>query len=163
MEGGTSETTSKGRKDPAWNYSRMAYPPRTNDLVCNFCSRIIKGGVYRMKYHFIGGDTMVTPCLKCPPPVRQEIQEYMGRKAASSVSANIVPDLEDLGYGNDEQNLDEVDASKGSKGASNKSAALGKTPKQKGPLNVYFALTPDQISKKAKTSKQTTINNACKK
>ena len=49
-------------------------------IECHFCSRTIKGGVYRMKEHLAGIKGNVAPCTMVPSEVKSEISEFMKKK-----------------------------------------------------------------------------------
>ncbi|XP_075098791.1 uncharacterized protein LOC142175712 [Nicotiana tabacum] len=66
-------------KDPAWRYGDRVNEKIT-DIVCKFCNKITTGGIYRFKFHLIGGDRNVTSCPKCPPEVRDEIKNFVEKK-----------------------------------------------------------------------------------
>lgn len=68
------------RKNPAWKYGQLQNDQDKNTFVCGFCSKVTKGGVYRMKQHLVGGYRNVTACTKCPDHVKEEIKEYMSKK-----------------------------------------------------------------------------------
>lgn len=48
-------TSEDSRKDLAWKYAYLADPKNRNDLTCNFCGKVAKGGAYRLKQHLVGG------------------------------------------------------------------------------------------------------------
>ncbi|XP_065621278.1 uncharacterized protein LOC136064046 [Quercus suber] len=45
---------SNSRKDIAWKYAYLANQNNKNDLTCNFCEKVAKGGAYRLKQHLVG-------------------------------------------------------------------------------------------------------------
>ncbi|KAJ9553070.1 hypothetical protein OSB04_017115, partial [Centaurea solstitialis] len=65
--------------DPARKYSTPD-PGNRNNFVCHFCGKLCTGGVYRMKWHFIGGLSDVTECPNCPDHVREEMRSYLRKK-----------------------------------------------------------------------------------
>ncbi|KAJ0614236.1 putative transcription factor/ chromatin remodeling BED-type(Zn) family [Helianthus annuus] len=70
------------RKDPAWKYGVEVAPPDGANksykyIKCNFCNKIITGGVSRMKAHLGGTHKNVAPCCQVPQEVRDEIKEYV--------------------------------------------------------------------------------------
>ncbi|XP_019238707.1 PREDICTED: uncharacterized protein LOC109218776 [Nicotiana attenuata] len=70
---------SSKEKNPAWRYGERVNEKNTN-ILCIFCNKITTGGIYRFKYHLIGGDRNVTSCPKCPPEVREEIKNFVEKK-----------------------------------------------------------------------------------
>jgi len=64
------------RKDPAWKYAvevEVIENKGTTQLRCCFCSKLLKGGVYRFKEHLAGIQGNVSPC----PSVLLEVREEM--------------------------------------------------------------------------------------
>ncbi|KAM0024561.1 putative transcription factor/ chromatin remodeling BED-type(Zn) family [Helianthus debilis subsp. tardiflorus] len=70
--------------DPARKYGTQD-PTNRNNISCNYCGKVVKGGVYRLKQHFVGGFRNVTVCLRCPEHVREEMKIYMQKKEMSKV------------------------------------------------------------------------------
>ncbi|KAL4653643.1 hypothetical protein ACB092_01G319700 [Castanea dentata] len=71
---------SNSRKDIAWKYAYLANQNNKNDLTCNFCGKVAKGGDYRLKQHLVGGYRAIVGCQKCPEHVKEEVNQYMLRK-----------------------------------------------------------------------------------
>ncbi|WOL05170.1 hypothetical protein Cni_G13896 [Canna indica] len=144
-------SSSSSRKDPGWKYLREVIPNNTNRLICGFCDKITNRGISRGKQHLVGGYRNVKACTKCPPHVREEIKEYMGKKAATSSvnfdASSSIPDFEDLDYGEEEEGLQR---------------SAKKKPNVKGPLDLLFTPSDEEVVKKRKETmmKQTTINEA---
>ena len=74
---------SKGaRNDPAWDHSEEVQVPGEGAkkgykyLKCNYCSKVIKGEVKRMKEHLAGSRKDVAPCLNVPDIVKEEMKQY---------------------------------------------------------------------------------------
>ncbi|PWA39471.1 zinc finger, BED-type, Ribonuclease H-like domain protein [Artemisia annua] len=76
-------SSKNARKDPAWKYGPEEQVPPQGEkkgykyVKCNFCSKIIKGGVKRMKDHLAGTHKDVSPCLSVPTEVKDEITQYL--------------------------------------------------------------------------------------
>lgn len=170
-----SESHGSSKKDPAWKYAHLADPTgkNKNDIICNFCGKLTKGGICRAKQHIVGGFRNAKGCQKCPPHVREEIKDYMLRKVEEKKQGNLLPDFDDMeDYGVDEE--DEIQmvgprnkrsgGTSGSSMASSK-APSSKKPKEKGPIDLYFTPDAEMVvrSRKEGKGKQTTINEVCKK
>ena len=113
MDANTSSTSStlsnlNAKKNSGWKYVCMLNPPNANDLVCNFCEKITRGGICRAKHHIVGGHRNAKICPKCPAHVREEIQNYMTKKAASTIEKYAILDFEDAPFGDDEEELDDI-------------------------------------------------------
>ncbi|KAL6519452.1 hypothetical protein OROGR_018772 [Orobanche gracilis] len=69
------------RKDPAWKYCTEVSEGMSGKsykyVTCNFCEKPIKGGVIRMKNHFLGNHNGVAPCVKVSDEVKKEIIGYL--------------------------------------------------------------------------------------
>ncbi|KAL0906237.1 hypothetical protein M5K25_024713 [Dendrobium thyrsiflorum] len=75
------------RKDPAWKYSTQVDVGGSDKtyvyLKCNYCDKVVKGGVTRMKEHLSGSHKNVAPCSKVPDTIREEIKSYMNKSTTS--------------------------------------------------------------------------------
>ncbi|XP_039052957.1 uncharacterized protein LOC120194843 [Hibiscus syriacus] len=76
--GSNTNTTNKST-NPAMKYYTQE-PSNRNNFRCHFCPKVVKGGVYRMKWHFIGGLSDVTSCPNCPEHVKEEVRSFMQKK-----------------------------------------------------------------------------------
>ncbi|KAL0922649.1 hypothetical protein M5K25_006651 [Dendrobium thyrsiflorum] len=69
------------RRDPSWKYSVQVDIGGAEKtyvyLKCNFCDKVVKGGVTRMKEHLSGSHKNVAPCANVPDKVKEEICAYM--------------------------------------------------------------------------------------
>ncbi|KAD2139047.1 hypothetical protein E3N88_41777 [Mikania micrantha] len=76
-------STKNARKDPAWKYGVEHQVPAQGGkkgykyIKCNFCSKVITGGVKIMKEHLGCTHKDVAPCDKVPPEVKEEILHYL--------------------------------------------------------------------------------------
>ncbi|KAL0904591.1 hypothetical protein M5K25_026719 [Dendrobium thyrsiflorum] len=81
------KAASDHRKDPAWKHSTQVDVGGSDKtyvyLKCNYCDKIVKGGVTRMKEHLSGSHKNVAPCFKVPDTVREEIKSYMNKSTTS--------------------------------------------------------------------------------
>ncbi|KAF2292499.1 hypothetical protein GH714_024588 [Hevea brasiliensis] len=134
-EASTTAKTDNSNKDPAWKYVHLVNPNNRNDVACNFCSKVTKGGIFRAKQHLVGGFRNATMCKKCPTHVREELQEYMQQKA-SAKTLDKLPDYQDVEILGDNEDEDDVGTIlRGSKGNSK----VQKKARTKGPIDLYFA------------------------
>ena len=77
---GSTTTCGSERKDPGWKYARLPNEQDLNTIICIFCDKVTKGGIYRHKQHLVGGHRNAKKCTKCPVHVRQEMEDYMNGK-----------------------------------------------------------------------------------
>ncbi|KAL0911890.1 hypothetical protein M5K25_017823 [Dendrobium thyrsiflorum] len=95
------------RKDPAWKHSTQVDVGGSDKtyiyLKCNYCDKVVKGGVTRMKEHLSGSHKNVAPCSKVPDTLREEIKSYMNKSTTSKhLAQKQFEDIVDVGsyYGN---------------------------------------------------------------
>ena len=74
------DSSASGRKDPGWKYVRLVNEKDLNTIICIFCEKVTKGGIYRHKQHLVGGYRNAKKCKKCQEHVREKIEEYMTAK-----------------------------------------------------------------------------------
>ncbi|KAI3810701.1 hypothetical protein L1987_20323 [Smallanthus sonchifolius] len=155
MASGTSMSPNLGSTstDPSRKYGTQDPNNRTN-LSCKFCGKLLKGGVFRLKQHLVGGFKNVLDCSKCPQMVREEMREYMEKKEKAKVEnimkSRLCADVFNLEDDDDEE-CDEVPVT--ATGSSKSSASKPKKPKVIGCMNTYFN----------QDLKQQKINEACRK
>ncbi|XP_028557074.1 uncharacterized protein LOC110108718 [Dendrobium catenatum] len=81
MVRGKEKGSSSLRRDPSWKYSVQVDIGGGEKsyvyLKCNFCEKVVKGGVTRMKEHLSCSHKNVAPCAKVPDNVKEEICAYM--------------------------------------------------------------------------------------
>lgn len=61
--------------DPAWNYDNEV--ESKHKVKCNYCGRIINGGITILKQRLAHKTGQVAKCHKVPPNVRKEMQELL--------------------------------------------------------------------------------------
>ncbi|XP_028552961.1 uncharacterized protein LOC114580241 [Dendrobium catenatum] len=65
-----NKAASGHTKDPAWKHSTQVDVGGSDKtyvyLKCNYCDKVVKGGVTRMKEHLSGSQKNVAPCSKVP-------------------------------------------------------------------------------------------------
>ncbi|KAE8703419.1 hypothetical protein F3Y22_tig00110469pilonHSYRG00008 [Hibiscus syriacus] len=113
------------------------------------------GGVYRVKQHLIEGFKNSKRCPKCPEHVWVEVRDYMIQKE-SGKNIDVFPTNEVEVDEYDEEDDDDV-------GEGGSKVPPLKKPKQKGPMDKFFAKKPEDILKGRKGGKQQTINEVCRK
>ncbi|XP_010549162.1 PREDICTED: uncharacterized protein LOC104820419 [Tarenaya hassleriana] len=86
----TSKNAATTSTDPAYKYG-IKDPNNRTYFTCIFCRKVTKGGVHRLKQHFVGGFRNVIKCPSCPENVRQEISEFMLKKATSKTKSQMLP------------------------------------------------------------------------
>ncbi|KAM3754067.1 hypothetical protein ACB098_03G139600 [Castanea mollissima] len=136
---------SNSRKDIAWKYAYLANQNNKNDLTCNLCGKVAKGGAYRLKQHLVGGYRPVVGYQKCLEHVKEDVNQYTLRKKTEKKQVNLTAELNDVAF--DEEEKDEV----------------AKKPRPVGPMDAF--VSPPKSAKMGKSGKgvQTTINDAYKK
>ncbi|KAI7737976.1 hypothetical protein M8C21_022822, partial [Ambrosia artemisiifolia] len=141
--------------DPARKYGTQD-PNIRNNITCNFCGKVVKGGVSRLKQHFVGGFKDVLSCSKCPSHVREEIRIFMEKKEMAKVENIINSTIHLDGYDLDaEQECEEVDGM-------NVSRLRRKKPRAKGPVDLLFSRFKDGNGSGG-SGRQQTINEVCNK
>lgn len=56
---------SAGYVDPGWEHG-IAQDERKKKVKCNYCGKIVSGGIFRLKQHLAGISGEVTHCDKVP-------------------------------------------------------------------------------------------------
>ncbi|KAJ1407268.1 Zinc finger, BED-type [Sesbania bispinosa] len=76
---GTSSISinSSKRTDVAWKHCTPVRENNTNEIICNYCRKVMKGGITRGKQRLIGKVGNVTACLLAPEAVKVEIRAAM--------------------------------------------------------------------------------------
>ncbi|CAA0833259.1 hAT transposon superfamily [Striga hermonthica] len=71
---------SNTKNDIGWKYCHAPNDSDTNTAVCNYCAKIMNGGITRAKNHLMGRKGDVAACKKCPTEVREELWAYVKEK-----------------------------------------------------------------------------------
>uniref|UniRef100_A0A8R7ULK9 BED-type domain-containing protein n=1 Tax=Triticum urartu TaxID=4572 RepID=A0A8R7ULK9_TRIUA len=132
-------------KDPGWKYCICPDENKKNSLKCIYCHNVYTNGITRIKFHLANIPTSgVTPCLKVPADVKDEIIEYLtskdNKKASRITEQKRIRCEVDLSHSEGESVSDED-------GASNSVMLLnstrGTTSKSSGgPMDKFCKLTP---------------------
>ena len=60
-----------------------------NTIICIFCDKVTKGGIYKHIQHLVSGYRNSKKCRKCPEHVREELEEYMSSKKNQKEKMNM--------------------------------------------------------------------------
>nr|CAN67667.1 hypothetical protein VITISV_041109 [Vitis vinifera] len=127
------DSSASGRRDPGWKYGRLVNEKDLNTIICIFCDKVTKGGIYRHKQHLVGGYRNAKKCRKCPEHVREEMEEYMSSKKNQKEQMNMGSEYvnEDLFGLEDEDIGEEINSGTNvtniSSGGSNRGGSGGRT------------------------------------
>ncbi|KAL0906334.1 hypothetical protein M5K25_024821 [Dendrobium thyrsiflorum] len=86
MVKGKEKSNVSLRRDPSWKYSVQVDVGGEKTYVylkCNFCGKVVKGGVTRMKEHLSCSHKNVAPCASVPDNVKDEIAAYMKKSTTT--------------------------------------------------------------------------------
>ncbi|KAL0925770.1 hypothetical protein M5K25_004140 [Dendrobium thyrsiflorum] len=86
MVKGKKKSNVSLRRDPSWKYSVQVDVGGEKTYVylkCNFCGKVVKGGVTRMKEHLSCSHKNVAPCASVPDNVKDEIVAYMKKSTTT--------------------------------------------------------------------------------
>ncbi|XP_077232698.1 uncharacterized protein LOC143870117 [Tasmannia lanceolata] len=73
---------STGFVDPGWEHG-VAQDERKKKVKCNYCGKIVSGGIYRLKQHLARVSGEVTYCKKAPEEVYLKMKENLDGYRAS--------------------------------------------------------------------------------
>ena len=162
---GSTTTCGSERKDPGWKYARLPNEQDLNTIICIFCDKVTKGGIYRHKQHLVGGHRNAKKCTKCSVHVRQEMKDYMNGKKNQKEqlkmrNEDLYEDFEDI---DEEVNSRRV-AYNITRGGSNRGRGSVKRSREKGPMDHFFTLNAEAVvQNRSGKMTQTTMNDAYKK
>ncbi|KAJ1398392.1 Zinc finger, BED-type [Sesbania bispinosa] len=80
VTGTSSNSIQSKRTDVAWKHCTPVRENDTNEIFCNYCRKVMKGGITRGKQHLIGKAGNVTACLLAPEAVKVEIRTAIDSK-----------------------------------------------------------------------------------
>lgn len=101
------------RADPGWKFCKPYDAHDTSRCICNFCGKMTKGGITRMKEHLMAKPGNVAPCPECPKEVRDELWAILNDKkkkdseAYERVRLNLLDDDCLRGDSDEERAMDE--------------------------------------------------------
>ncbi|KAK9086203.1 hypothetical protein Syun_028597 [Stephania yunnanensis] len=67
---------STGFVDPGWQHG-IAQDDKKKKVKCNYCGKIVSGGIFRLKQHLAGISGQVTHCSKAPDDVQMKMKENL--------------------------------------------------------------------------------------
>ncbi|KAJ1410353.1 Zinc finger, BED-type [Sesbania bispinosa] len=158
----SQSSRTNNRTDPGWKYCHSLTEGDTQNIVCNFCEKVTRGGITRAKNHLTGSSNNVKACPKCPKEVQEELKQYATdkKKQNSFEIPNVRElDLENTGFGESEDELDNY------RDFLPPSSATGKkNVAKKGPMDLFCRKPETAIEKRKKEKlRQTSIREACDK
>ncbi|KAJ1434843.1 Zinc finger, BED-type [Sesbania bispinosa] len=98
LTGASSNSIHPKRTDVAWKHCTPVRENDTNEIFCNYCRKVMKGGITRGKQHLIGKAGNVTACLLAPEAVKVEIRSAIDGKKLKQNEAfkKAIQDIEAL-------------------------------------------------------------------
>ena len=159
---GSTTTCGSERKDPGWKYARLPNEQDLNTIICIFCDKVTKGGIYRHKQHLVGGHRNAKKCTKCPVHDRQEMEDYMNGKKNQNEqlkmrNEDLYEDFEDI----DEEVESRRVAYNITRGRSNRGRGSVKRSREKGPMDHFFTPNAEEVvQNRSGKMTQTTMNDA---
>ncbi|KAJ1387282.1 Zinc finger, BED-type [Sesbania bispinosa] len=98
LTGTSSNSIHSKRTDVAWKHCTPVRENDTNEIFCNYCRKVMKGGITRGKQHLIGKAGNVTTCLMAPEAVKVEIRATIDGKKLKQNEAfkKAIQDIEAL-------------------------------------------------------------------
>ncbi|KAF0906234.1 hypothetical protein E2562_009239 [Oryza meyeriana var. granulata] len=134
--------------NPGWKYCTLPDKAKKHELKCNFCEKLCKGGITRIKLHLAHiPKCNVAKCERVPADVKAEMIELLAKK-------NIVKEnkTKEWKRARDEVNLDhsEGEASSEEEGGNSvvvvHSGRVGSTSSSKGgPMERFCKSTPEEV------------------
>lgn len=76
MVGDMASLRSTGYVDPGWEHG-VAQDERKKKVRCNYCEKVVSGGIYRLKQHLARVSGEVTYCDKAPEDVGLKMRENL--------------------------------------------------------------------------------------
>ncbi|KAH6764019.1 hAT dimerization domain-containing protein / transposase-like protein [Perilla frutescens var. frutescens] len=160
MASDCSNMASTESGDPTRKYGTPD-PANKVNWTCLFCTRVLKGGSFRMKQHLVGGFRNVKKCTKCPKHVSVEIKNYMMKKAEAKQSSQMMPQhhSDSIDDDVDEEDMETLGT------CSSKPKSIPPMKKMKGPLDVIFGSNPrgPRPPRSGSKNERKTIYDACDK
>jgi len=128
-------TSGRSKKDPGWNHGTLVNQNKPTDgIKCNYCSKITKGGISRLKEHLVGGFRNATACKHVPEFVKVEMKELIETKKQAKSAMDSVPHFDDIEIDQEHENVEELSIPS----SLQSTAQQSKNSQQMGPINWYF-------------------------
>lgn len=97
---------STGFTDPGWEHG-AAQDGNKKKVKCNYCGKIVSGGIFRLKQHLARISGEVTYCKKAPKDVYMKMKENLdGYRANRKRQSNVEEHSSDF-HSNDDHEVDE--------------------------------------------------------
>nr|KYP45981.1 hypothetical protein KK1_032478 [Cajanus cajan] len=148
------------RTNIGWKHCHPTKENDTNEIVCNYCKNIMKGGITRAKQHLTGKKGSVAPCQSVPQEVKDELWAIeKNKKMKESESCQRV--MEDVTLGSEDYTLEgdlrelEVETL----GANERK----KVAMKKGLIDLFCKHPETTIAKNKEKLKQIGIRESCDK
>ncbi|XP_075515497.1 uncharacterized protein LOC142550147 [Primulina tabacum] len=75
----------------------LVNPDKISDgILCNFCQKVTKSGISRLKQHFAEGFKNTRPCPKASACVKQEMKDHFEEKLAQKTVMDSIPHFDDV-------------------------------------------------------------------
>ncbi|XP_020203627.1 uncharacterized protein LOC109789148 [Cajanus cajan] len=157
-----SQTSSNSlkRTDIGWKHCHPTKDNDTNEIMCNYCKKIMKGGITRAKQHLMGKKGNVAPCQSVPEEVKDELWALeKNKKMKESESCQRI--MEDVTFGSEdyalEGDLRELEVE--THGINERK----KVATKKGPIDLFCKRPKTAIAKNKEKLKQINIRDSCDK
>ncbi|XP_057504011.1 uncharacterized protein LOC130787631 [Actinidia eriantha] len=155
-------------KDPMWKYYYMIDPAKRDKLKCNFCGKVISGGGFQMKQHYVRGFRNLTICPRCPSEIREEMQNYMAKKQSDKEQMHMMPDFDEMDNELEDDEDDIVRTNRHGKSIQSSQSFIFvlpklKKPKTKGPMDTFFTPNPDVVVQNREKQIKINANDPYKK
>lgn len=126
-----SSLRSSGYVDPGWEHG-VAQDDRKKKVRCNYCGKVVSGGIYRLKQHLARLSGEVTYCDKAPEEVRLKMRENLEGCRVGKKSKQIEYDEQSYLNFNATDDIDEEEhvgyRKKGKQSFSDKDLVINMTP-----------------------------------
>ncbi|XP_027905788.1 uncharacterized protein LOC114165342 [Vigna unguiculata] len=141
------------RSDPGWKYCHPMDESNLNTTICNYCGKVMKGGVTRAKEHLMAKKGNVAACTKTPKNVREELWKLYKEKADSS---SINPRYNATNDNHESEDEVEISTTSNDKGKNSGG--------RKGPMDMFCRNPAAAIEKRKKEKlRQANVKEACDK
>ncbi|KAG7559540.1 hypothetical protein ISN45_Aa05g011330 [Arabidopsis thaliana x Arabidopsis arenosa] len=148
----STRSAPQKEKDPPKNLNQVRKHPvpvlgKYGSWTCIYCKKVANGGVQRAKQHIVGGFKNVTQCSIVPPNVREEIKDFMLKKAEIKATTQMMPPPSSSYDDYDYEEEEEVEAL---------ASKRGQPPvkKRKGPMDRFVCPTPPDVLKGRKDNRK---------
>ncbi|XP_062222565.1 uncharacterized protein LOC133921624 isoform X1 [Phragmites australis] len=81
----TRTSLKRNSSDIGWEHGTLVNPNDLNVVKCNYCNKVVKAGIYRLKCH-IAGEKGVTTCVKATPEAVLQCKNAINESKRSKVA-----------------------------------------------------------------------------